>query len=427
MRQARTYLKHLFISAMLSGLLVICINLVVDPYGAYRGSASESNATKPAVYRRVKLAKAYDIRRRRPEAIVLGTSRSHIGFRMSHAGWGVPFERRYNAAFDGATPEEIYRYLEHAQSVHPLRKVLLGLDTWQLSAAPAWTRPDFDGNLLFEPHHPFHNLSVYAHDLALLLSLDTTWESAREVFAREAPEHWLSPDGQRLGPAFFHEADPGFMRSPADYFWAIDKQEILDELNTGEKSTAHSSAHPPSVPTMKRTNLDYIAAIISFCRKNKIDLRIVLTPSHAHLLEITRLLGLWPALEKGKRELVALLARDAEQNGASKPYPLFDFAGYSDITTEAVPPKDSSKEMRFYWDPSHFKEAVGDLVLDRVFSTDKSVSIAGFGYVLNTSTIEQVLADIRRRQAIYERQHSDEVNRIAHIIRDIQQPLKKQQ
>jgi hypothetical protein len=50
----------------------------------------------------------------KPEAIVLGTSRSHVGLRMTHAGWRVPIGTRYNSAFDGATTKEMYAYLLHA-------------------------------------------------------------------------------------------------------------------------------------------------------------------------------------------------------------------------------------------------------------------------------------------------------------------------
>src|SRR5260370_12408611 len=81
---------------------VLLFNLFVDPFGMYRLLETDgSHAAKPAAYRRVKPAKAYDLRRIAPEAIVLGTSRSHVALRMTHDGWKVPLARRYNAAFDG--------------------------------------------------------------------------------------------------------------------------------------------------------------------------------------------------------------------------------------------------------------------------------------------------------------------------------------
>jgi len=43
---------------------------------------------------------------------------------------------------------------------------------------------------------------------------------------------------------------------------------------------------------------------------------------------------------------------------------LWDFSGYSSVTTEALPASGSHAEMEFYWDSSHFKDIVGDFVLD---------------------------------------------------------------
>jgi hypothetical protein len=180
-------------------------NLLIDPYGAYRLlDRAGSSATKPAAYHRVKLVKAYDLRRLKPEAIILGTSRSHVALRVTHDGWGVPLERRYNAAFDGATTKEMYAYLVHAHAVHPLRQVVLGLDFWQLGRGPAWSRPDFDPAILFEPRNFVHNAAVYATDLSLLVSIDTTRASVALMRAKESegPE-WLAPDGQRIGEVFF--------------------------------------------------------------------------------------------------------------------------------------------------------------------------------------------------------------------------------
>ncbi len=44
--------------------------------------------------------------------------------------------------------------------------------------------------------------------------------------------------------------------------------------------------------------------------------------------------------------------------------PLWDFSGYSSVTTETLPASGSHAEMEFYWDSSHFKDIVGDFVLD---------------------------------------------------------------
>ena len=162
------------------------------------------------------------------------------------------------------------------------------------------------------------------------------------------------------------------------------------------------------------TSLDYLRRIVAFCRTHRIGLRIFLTPGHAHQLELDAAAGEWSAIENGKRALIELLTEDAARHPDQPPIPLWDFSGYSTITTESLPPSDGREEMRWYWDSSHFKEQVGDLVLDRVLDfreSDRSLP-ADFGVLLTPETIEPTLARIRVAQAAYRQQHPDELTAI---------------
>jgi hypothetical protein len=372
----------------------------------------------------VKLAKAYDVRRIRPEAIVLGTSRSHVALRMTHDGWKVPLARRYNAAFDGATTKEMHAYLLHTHAVHPLRQVVLGLDFWQLGHGAAWARKDFNPSILFEPKKPLHNAAVYAADLSLLVSVDTSKASIAQLRDGESEEpQWLAPDGQRLGDVFFRQIEPTYSSSPGSYFRNIDRQEIGFMLDTGPAVATAPRKIAPAASRPVLTSFDYIAKIIAFCRDNDIDLRIFITPAHAHQLEIATQLGGWPAIERGKRDLVDLLFRDALNHPSSTAFPLYDFEGYSSVTAEPVPPDGTRSEMRYYWDSSHFKQNVGDWILDRLFGTAREDDPVpdDFGVPLMPATIEAALDKIRAAQSAYRREQADEVGFIVSAIQQVKQ------
>jgi hypothetical protein len=381
-------------------------NLCVDPYGAYNWSRTA--AVKQAVYRRVKLAKAEDLRRIRAEALVLGTSRSHVGLRMTHPGWTVPVERRYNAAFDGATTKEMYAYLLHAYAIAPLKQVVLGLDFWQLARNPAWTRSDFDQNLLFEPQRPLHNAKVYATDLALLISFDSTAASIAELSETDTQPQWFAPNGQRLGDVFFREIEPSYRDSPGRYFRDVDRQEVGFMQPPSE--TRSPSKLQPSQAGPQLTSFDYIARIVEFCSEHQIDLRIFITPSHAHQLEIAARFGQWSAIEQGKRDLVALL-QEVSVRREESPFILYDFASYSSVTVERVPEDRETREMEFYWDSSHFKQRVGDWVLDRLFGTARAADPVpwDFGVRLSAENIDSALANVRARREAYLSSHPDDV------------------
>jgi hypothetical protein len=422
----RRLLATALATAMLICGLTIAFNLAVDPYGSYR-IFDAKDPPRPAIYRRVKLAKAYDIRRIKPQAIVLGTSRSHIGLRMTHEGWGIPPEARYNSAFDGATTKEMYAYLSHAHAVSPVRQVVLGLDFWQLGQGLASTRPDFEPALLFEPHHPLHNAAVYAADVALLMSTDTTAASFTQLGSGgEKEPEWLASDGQRIGATFFRDVEPSFSRSPGAYFRNIDRQEIGFMLET-EPAPRGATKYRPDDPATTPTSFDYISKIVSFCREADIDLRIFITPTHAHQLEITSELGGWPRLEQGKRDLVQLLTEDTVRHPGARKFPLFDFSGYSSVTTERVPGDTSKEEMEFYWDSSHFKERVGDWILDRLFEVVRKNDPVppDFGVLLTAENLDRELQQIRISQKVYRREYPEEKAFVRSLIREIKaQPVQ---
>ena len=125
-----------FSTLLLMGL-VAGGNALVDPFGMYRWLDLEGfNAAKPAIYHRVRLLKAYEVRRLRPDSVVLGSSRVHLGVRPGHPGWSKRFDRPYNLGFDGAMTKEMYHYLVHAHAAGHLRHVMLGLDSYHLSDVP---------------------------------------------------------------------------------------------------------------------------------------------------------------------------------------------------------------------------------------------------------------------------------------------------
>jgi hypothetical protein len=418
-------------SAMALCGLTIAFNLVVDPYGFYRPFESVlGDRARPAIYQRQRLAKAYDLRRIKPLAIVLGTSRSHIALRMTHPGWGVPLEDRYNSAFDGATTREMYAYLMHAQAIRPLRQVVLGLDTWHLNHWSAWSQRDFEPALLFEPGRPLHNAEVHAADVGVLISVDTTkasFDQLRLQLDDEQEPQWFGPDGQRLGDVFFREVESDFSSAPGAYFRRVDRLEITDMLDTRPVQINGQSKFGPDASQRMLSSLDYVAKIVTFCRDQDIDLRIFVTPAHVHQLEILAALDGWTQLEQSKRDLVELLADDAAKHPGARPFPLYDFSGYSSVTTEPVPPDTQPREMKFYWDSSHFKESVGDWVLDRLFGVNGARDAAppDFGFRLAPADLGFELERDRINQATYRREHPNDIVMIKTLIEEVKTELAK--
>jgi hypothetical protein len=407
--------------ALILLLMVAAFNAVVDPFGMVLLIDSPTlNARKPGIYTRVRLFKAYEIARVRPQTIILGTSRSHIGFSCGHEALKRLDGPCYNLAFDGATSREMYAYLRHAYAVRPLKHVFLGLEPYHLAPSFSTVRPDFDPLVLRNPEGNAVPRWL-SGDLRLLISLDTLKTSIETLEAQAVPEPtWFAPDGQRLGEVFFRQIDGRFRQlGPRGYFDLTDQQEVgyqTEWMISARRKHAVLRADPP--PDPNEASLAYVRRIVEFCRTHRIDLRIVVTPAHAHQLEIMAASSDWTELEKKKRDLVRIVDEENSLYPDSTPTPIVDFSGYSSITEEAPPAPGSRSELRYYWDSSHFKAIVGDYVLDRVYGVSSPARQIppDFGVRLTATSIERYLVEQRARQADYRRRFPDDVARLRALV-----------
>jgi hypothetical protein len=157
--------------------------------------------------------------------------------------------------------------------------------------------------------------------------------------------------------------------------------------------------------------------VLRLAHQKKLDLRLFISPSHARQWETLHVGGLWTTWEDWKRQLVKINVEEASR-AAAGPFPLWDFSGYTALTTEPFPALgDVASTMRWYWESSHYKKQLGDLVLDRVFDyRDPSRELPGdFGIRLDPATIEAHLAWIRAGRERWVAQYPDDANEIAQV------------
>jgi hypothetical protein len=313
-KEFNKFVFTLIITAGAAVLMIGSFNLVSDPFNMFGLWTEEGvNAFKPSIYNRVRLLKAYEIRRNMPDSILLGTSRSHLGFSPDNPSWAKVASRPYNAAFDGATTKEMYYYLRHAQAVRPLKHVILGLDTYHPTKVPASQKPDFDRSLLLKDNSLISKIKLFLTDLRLLTSFETLMESIETLKVQDKENYrWLSPDGQRLGEVFFRRPYENFQKFGARYYFdEIDKNEVGYKLEWKVPAPVRPKIYPPPAPIKpdQWTSIDYIQKIIDFCRAKHIQLHIVITPSHVHQLELDDATGAWWSVENAKKMMVEMVAK----------------------------------------------------------------------------------------------------------------------
>jgi len=398
----RTFIVSLLVFFLLGACAIAAANILIDPFFRFDLVAIEGfNAQKPVFAPLSRVAKPGVVCRMQPRAVILGTSRVEVGMNPRYAAWKAEDEPVYNLALPGSGLKEIYLTLQHA--VHAstrLRVVLVGLDFLMFNAhreAVVFGTEvvGFDAGrlMLTADASCWKSLS---YDVQLFLGLEGLAYSYATI-RQQMPESeriakrqsWLSlydRDGYR-GNRFNSVAEDLF-RSGAYYAFGA-------EFASQETYYVSRVWRPPPEERycFERDGGDdtlaLFRAIVDFARQSHLDVRFFVNPIHARMLLALHAAGLWPQYEEWKRRMVGALADEAAASGSAQ-FPLWDFSGFNTVTTESVAPKGVSSEMRWWWEPSHYRSSAGDLMLDRMLGHEGAAGRIpdDFGVALNPQVVE---------------------------------------
>lgn len=403
-RLARGFSRALIWTVLVLLASGILINLLEDPYGLYRLFPSPHGLNYHSNFNKERMVKAHEIRHRPYQTIILGSSRSLMGLRTTHPGWGgAPV---YSLTFGATNIHEIWLYLFHAQSQTPLRRVVLGLDFFMFNldrdANPAFAQ----GRLDQWNAHPL--ISPAWYDLPTLFSINTLTDSIRQIRwrARGIKSDYVQ-DGRFIDPSETVEVRQKFYEVIKEYataIWLPKGHFYLDNQ--------HCSI------------LDNFRKIVALAHAKNIDLHLFISPSHAWLWEGLRVVGLWEQFETWKRGLVRI-NREVADRVDGVPFPLWDFSGFNDFTREDVPAFNEYRPMRWFFEASHYREALGDHLLDRLFNVHPSdrVGLDSFGVRLESHNLENHLQEIRKEESSYRSSHVRDWNEIQGIVQALDRPL----
>jgi len=371
-------------------LLLVLFNAIIDPYGLFLSVKIDGvNWPKPEMVKSVKIHKSLKVARLEPEVVVMGTSRSAIGIDPENEAWPENDFPRYNLALSGANMYVTRRFLEHAQTIHPLKQIVFGLDFFAFNVYRQ-RAPDYRGDFLIVnddgSRNPHFDMKIIA---ASLLSTDALQASYKTLTSKNKHPIMISENGRFMVPEWeghLHQSFISMEKLYLQYVYLAGKKREYAFIN----------------PNTGTSSLDEFRKIVAYCRIHRIDLKLFISPPHAQHQEIIRVLGLWPLFEQWKRELVRILG---EENYTSQ---LWDFSGYNSMTTDDI----STEGEHYYKDSTHYKPNLGGLILSRIFHYHGKSVPADFGYVLTSDNIEKYLLMIRVGQKKYRVNYPDQVMEI---------------
>lgn len=369
MRKARRYIVSFGLAAVLSAVLIAAFNIFMDPYGVWNGRSitgiNRYHSHKESFER---MNKSFDVVQMQPNILLVGSSRVKFGLNPDYYTFLTGDSSVYNFGVNGPNIYVIRRLVENAVRYDDnLAVVYLGLDFMMFNERNV-DQPGFDEEQLLKRHLSIDNFMKTSFSSSAVRtaaeSLALNYREARDYDVRKP--NGMGTDEQALVYHKWGIADDkmSFVRSAKEF----------SNKDIYYKDFVFSADYFANV-----------AAIVALCREHGIKLEVFIPPIHAVLMEQIDVLGIWDEYETWKRELAKLVDYK-------------DFSGYNYITSE---PYDGDSE--FFWDTSHFRSTVGDLMFDYLLN---DIGREDFGRTVNRDNIEQHLAEIRQQRIKWRSQNA---------------------
>jgi hypothetical protein len=376
----RAYLSlFLGLSAGVVGA-VGALNYVVDPYLTHQWDTPSVQSLRPVRERLGAWAKTYALARYQPALVYVGNSRTEVALPAHPSLFGG--RPVFNAALSGATMNDAGMMAHHAAHVGKIHTLVWGLDAPSFSLGAGNT--ELDEALLADGGGYLARRLLL--NLKRAVSLEMAADSLRVLRGSYEPvcRSSLAFRGQRDAACMAHRfAQKGGTAGA-----------VLPRL----REYAHGAG--PSAEALAV----FLKRLDEQCGKGT-RVRLYVNPTHALMQDALYWAGKWDTMESW---LHALTAAAGERRARGCDVTLHDFSGFNSVTTEPVPQASGRADMDNYWEPSHYRENVGRMILARLFGAAPAAP-DGFGAELTPAALPAHLRAMRAARDRYHAEHGAEV------------------
>ncbi|MBS1139948.1 MAG: hypothetical protein H6R13_1401 [Proteobacteria bacterium] len=371
--RSASYLRYLAASLIVTLTGAVALVVLIDPYRLYRLIEIEGvNSVKPRPTRYQNEIKVSHAIRLRPSALIVGNSRAEIGFDPLAPAFSGRGLSAFNLAIPGsgiATARSQLEYLDQ----HGLRPKLIVIGVEFLDFIDM--RRESLAAAHAKPAQGTHPVEGYFWRFDSLLSLTSIGDALRTL-----PLQYASDPESTSARGF----------NPLMEYRAIARREGYERLF---RQRAQENARVFLKKSQGTPSLDdyaHLEAVVENAARSDLELALVIYPYHAQILALFEASGLWPTFEAWKQKIVSVV-ETAGQRFPNSRIALYDFSGYAEYQCEKIPAAGDLKSVtQWYWEGGHFKNTLGDLVLDRVLSSQALMpdnSHAVFGYRLSADSL----------------------------------------
>lgn len=338
------------------------------------------------------LSKLHFLYKQRPDVLYFGSSRVEVGLPAQPALFGNMSV--YNAGLSANTLGNTLPLVMHVLGGYTPKVVVLGVDFVSFTPTPS-SESNLDMWLLSS------NFEEYR--------LKRLWYDVKRAVTVDASRHSLTALRAMLGQRPY---DP--IKGAGSIAGQTSEQEMLrltavrGQYLTAFQRTLKYAASAPPAPAEVDAGLKMFEQFVTAACARHLRVRVFTNPRHALAEYMLANNGHWAEVERWK----VALAHIATLHRPGCDLRIFDFSGFNSVTAEAVDGIGPAAGLANYWEASHFRGKVGQLILKRMFAPDASLP-ADFGRELDDDSVVGLIALSRRERADYEAAHASEI-RLAH-------------
>jgi len=369
--QARTYLLRTFLYALLAGCLVAGVNYAVDPYGITGVSRIPGfNEYKVEINEHTWVLKKYQPLLASHNAVIVGNSRVELGIRPAHGCFLHNGMEVYNLGLPGAGLRTQLAYAVNLMYQQPIKTVFLSLDftdfispEQQQQADASSTAEQSSGEFRLTTsgeRNPGYRWVVLRDYFKSLFSLDALVASVKTIVLQS--RNSADRDAAGFNPARDFAAAVG-VEGPHALF--AQKMASLEAKYSRPWYFRDAQGQPNRAVGELNAFLDTAAA-------QGIKVYLFTNPFHDSFWELLRNQGHMPAYDDWMQEMENLLRK---RRGGTVEF--WDFAQDSAYIHEPVPAAGvRSGPLQWFWEPAHYRQELGDLMVDAMLSDTCATEIA---------------------------------------------------
>lgn len=370
------YLSRLIIYIVVIFTVSGVFNVLVDPFGFYWSPTIKGfNAQKTQADERVRDVTPYRALALKPDLVLIGNSRVQLG--MAAESELLESYSAYNLSLPGSgVVENLGHALSQAKRNPNLKTMIIALDyryflnNYQENPGP-WGRDELLSSITIQPESTVETIQrLYP----AIFSLDTLFDSVSTIVQQGGIHNNITRLGSNTGgyyqDAISAEGKKRFYQHQFDGLFSRFGRKHLTYQSDGK--------------------IYSIALLSRFLDEMKqhypaINIRFFINPYHQSYWQVIHKSGHWASYLQWKRDLAELGDRFTE-------YPIYDFSLPSRQTLEPLNYEENKKLMTWYWEPAHYRPALGDIVLKVLLGIPTEYSSENWPVRLGRSTIDKAIS-----------------------------------